>query len=153
MNFWCIYLGKERVGGCSKMHVYVWELIVSFYYRTTWLMFTKLDRDEGDPGWGKKGQRGWGSLLQIFLSSDWKATATNQMHNQMHNNDLEACEMNCCWHINLAYLQKCLLYSSERSVPLGALVLKKPWPNCFFFSLICNFVSFTFLLRFNNTNR
>ena len=45
MNFWCIYLGKER-GGCAVMHVYVWEHIVSLYYRTTWWMFTKLDRDE-----------------------------------------------------------------------------------------------------------
>ena len=27
------------------------------------------------------------------------------------------------WHVNLAYLQKCLLYSGERSVPLGALVV------------------------------
>ena len=26
------------------------------------------------------------------------------------------------WHVNLAYLQKCSLYSGERSVPLGALV-------------------------------
>ena len=41
---WCIYLGKE--GGCAVMHVYVWEHIGSLYYRTTWWMFTKLDRDE-----------------------------------------------------------------------------------------------------------
>ena len=27
------------------------------------------------------------------------------------------------WHVNLAYLQKCSLYSGERSVPLGALVI------------------------------
>ena len=50
----------------------------------------------------------------------------------MHSYDLEACEMKCCcfgsiwksnfWHVNLAYLQKCSLYSGERSVPLGALV-------------------------------
>ena len=45
MNFWCIYLGKEREGG-AVMHVYVWEHIVSLYYRNTWWMFTKLDRDE-----------------------------------------------------------------------------------------------------------
>ena len=25
MNFWFIYLGKERGGGCAVMHVYVWE--------------------------------------------------------------------------------------------------------------------------------
>ena len=74
------------------------------------------------------GHEGGGSLLQK-TSSDWKAT------NGMHSNDLEACEMKCCcfgsisksnfWHVNLAYLQKCSLYSGERSVPLGALVICK----------------------------
>ena len=35
MNFLCIYLGeKERGGGVALMHVYVWEHIFSFYYRT-----------------------------------------------------------------------------------------------------------------------
>ena len=33
MNFLCIYLG-EKVGGGALMHVYVWEHIVSLYYRT-----------------------------------------------------------------------------------------------------------------------
>ena len=33
MNFSCIYLGKERGG--AVMHVYLWENIVSLYYRTT----------------------------------------------------------------------------------------------------------------------
>ena len=28
------------------MHVYVWERIVSFYYRTAYLMFMKFGRDE-----------------------------------------------------------------------------------------------------------
>ena len=32
MNFLCIYLG-EKEGG-ALMHVYVWEYIVSLYYRT-----------------------------------------------------------------------------------------------------------------------
>ena len=44
MNFLCIYLGEGRGG--ALMHVYVWEHIVSIYYRTAWLMFTKLGRDE-----------------------------------------------------------------------------------------------------------
>ena len=44
MNFLCIYLGEGRGG--ALMHVYVWEHIVSLYYGTTWLMFTKLGRDE-----------------------------------------------------------------------------------------------------------
>ena len=33
MNFLCIYLGEKRGGG-ALMHVYVWEYIVSLYYRT-----------------------------------------------------------------------------------------------------------------------
>ena len=32
MNFLCIYLGEKRGG--ALMHVYVWEHIVCFYYRT-----------------------------------------------------------------------------------------------------------------------
>ena len=45
MNFLCIYLGEKR-GGVALMHVYVWEHIVSLYYRTALWMFTKLVRDE-----------------------------------------------------------------------------------------------------------
>ena len=36
---------------------------------------------------------GDGALLQESASSDWKATATNQMY----SNDLEACGMKCCY--------------------------------------------------------
>ena len=45
MNFLCIYLGEGKGGG-SLIHVHVLEHIVSLSYRTTWWMFTKLDRDE-----------------------------------------------------------------------------------------------------------
>ena len=45
MNFLCIYL-REKGGGGALMHVYVWEHIVSLYYRTALWMFTKLGRDE-----------------------------------------------------------------------------------------------------------
>ena len=34
MNFLCIYL-SEKGGRGALMHVYVWEYIVSLYYRTT----------------------------------------------------------------------------------------------------------------------
>ena len=44
MNFICIYLGEK--GGGALMHVYVWEHIVSLYYRTALWMLTKLGRDE-----------------------------------------------------------------------------------------------------------
>ena len=33
MNFLCIYLG-EKGGGVALMYVYVWEHLVSLYYRT-----------------------------------------------------------------------------------------------------------------------
>ena len=46
MNFLCIYLGEKKGGG-ALMHVYVWEHIVSLYYRIAKCMFTKLGRDEG----------------------------------------------------------------------------------------------------------
>ena len=46
MNFVCIYLGEKRGGGVALIHVYVWEHIVSLYYRTAQCMFTKLGRDE-----------------------------------------------------------------------------------------------------------
>ena len=39
LNFSCIYLGEGR--GALK-HVYVFEHIVSLYYRTAWWTFTKL---------------------------------------------------------------------------------------------------------------
>ena len=35
MNFnLCIYLGEKGGGGNALMHVYVWEHIVSLYYKT-----------------------------------------------------------------------------------------------------------------------
>ena len=81
------------------MHVYVWEHIVSLFYRTAQWMFTKLGRDEvlmarhmhkNDLAQGRIQGEG-GPLLQI-TSSDRKATATNRIH----TNDLEACVMKCC---------------------------------------------------------
>ena len=42
-----MYLFSRKKGwGGALMHVYVWELIVSLYYRTAEWMFTKLGRDE-----------------------------------------------------------------------------------------------------------
>ena len=87
------------------MHVYVWEHIVSLYYRTAKWMFMKLGRDEvlmvlykfccfsarsfqGRIQGGAKIGHG-GPLLQLTSASDWKATATNRRH----SNDLEACGM------------------------------------------------------------
>ena len=49
MNFneFSMNLFRWKGGGCTKlMHVYVWEHIVSLYYRTALWMFTKLGRDE-----------------------------------------------------------------------------------------------------------
>ena len=44
MNFLCVYLGEK--GGGALMHVYVWEHIISLYYRTGLWMFMKLGKDE-----------------------------------------------------------------------------------------------------------
>ena len=45
-NEFFMYLFRWRKGGGALMHVYVLEHIISLSYRTTWWMFTKLDRDE-----------------------------------------------------------------------------------------------------------
>ena len=34
MNFLCTYLGEKGRGALMHVHVYVWEHIVSLYYRT-----------------------------------------------------------------------------------------------------------------------
>ena len=44
MIFLCFYVGEWKGG--ALMHVYELEHIISLSYRTTWWMFTKLDRDE-----------------------------------------------------------------------------------------------------------
>ena len=36
----------RKGGGGALMYVYVWEHIVSLYYRTAWWMFMKFGRDE-----------------------------------------------------------------------------------------------------------
>ena len=107
MNFLCIYLGEVREG-VALMHVYEWKHIVSLSPRTVWWIFMKLARDEvlmvpyksccfsarsvqGRIQGGTK-NRSLGPLLERTSSSDWKATATNRMH----NNDQEACGMKCC---------------------------------------------------------
>ena len=49
MNFneFSMYLFRwKRGGGGAHIHVYVWEHIVSLYYRTAEWMFMKLGRDE-----------------------------------------------------------------------------------------------------------
>ena len=99
MNFLCIYLGEGKGGG-ALMHVYVLEHIFSLYYRTAWLMFTKLGRDEvlmaphmfkgvlarsarTDPGRGQnmsKGDPFFKKLLQI-----------GRLQRQ------EACGKKCCY--------------------------------------------------------
>ena len=46
-EFFNMYLFRWRKGGGGALiHVYVLEHIISLSYRTTWWMFTKLDRDE-----------------------------------------------------------------------------------------------------------
>ena len=76
-NIWfCIkYITKtELVRNLLHDTVYVWEHIVSLYYRTAKWMFTKFGRDEM-----LMAVEGGGCPLQKSSSSNWKATATNQM--------------------------------------------------------------------------
>ena len=90
------------------MHVYVWEHIVSLYYRTAYWMITKLGRHEvfmvpykcccfsarSIQGRIKgQGRRSRGVPFLGTSASDWKAIATNRMH----SNDLEACGMLYCY--------------------------------------------------------
>ena len=103
MNFLCIYLGEGRGGG-ALMHAYVWEHIVSVYYRTVYKTWQGW-RSHGPahalrccgqirPGGGGGGKIGHGvPLLQKTSSSDQKATETNQMD----SNYLEACGKKCCY--------------------------------------------------------
>ena len=121
MNFWCIYLGKERGG--AVMHMYVWEHTVSFTtepldgclrnligMKFSWpctciKMFRPYPPRGGSRVRHKLVKGAGGSLLQKTSSSDWKATATNRMH----NNDLEACEMKCCcfwFHSEVKFLTR-----------------------------------------------
>ena len=103
MNFLCIYL-REKGGGGALMHVYVWEHIVSLYYRTAKWMCTKFGRHEvlmvpfkcccfsarsvqgRIQGGAKVGHVGFPSSMNFCFRL---AIATNGMH----SNDLEACGM------------------------------------------------------------
>ena len=67
-------------GGVALIHVYVSERVLA---RST------QGRIQG------RAKIGDGGLLQESASSDWKATATNQMY----SNDLEACGMKCCYFL------------------------------------------------------
>ena len=66
---------------------------------------------------------GW--ILQERASSDWKATAKNQMY----SNDLEACGMKCCYflfHSEVNFFMRSL-FSGERQWPFWPLVYLLPW--------------------------
>ena len=127
--------GPKPLAFVALMHIYVWEHIVSLYYRTAWWMFTnlvgikytwpsiciKVFRPYLPKGGSRAGQKkvAGGPLLKKTYSSDWKATATNRMH----SNDLEACGMKCCFlfHSKVEFLTRSL-YSGERQWPFGPLV-------------------------------
>ena len=139
----CIYLGEGR--GVHKCMYILWEHIVSLSYRTDVWIFTKLGRDEvfmvpykcccfsarsvkgRIQGRAKIGQGG--PLLQRTSSSDWKATATNQMH----SNDLEACGMKYCYfwfHSEVKFL--------TRFRHLFGLIVILPCFNAIFVYFLCS---------------
>ena len=72
----------EPLNGCLRNLVGL-----KFSWSLTSVVIFNLIRPGADPGRGKNGPGG--PLLQRTFSSDWKATATNQMH----SNDVEACVM------------------------------------------------------------
>ena len=77
-------------------------------------------RIQGRAKIGDRAGGGGGGLLQESASSDWKATATNQMY----SNDLEACGMKCCYflfHSEVNFFMRSL-FSGERQWPFGPLV-------------------------------
>ena len=116
-----MHLFRWRKEGSALMHVYVLEHIVSLSYRTDRWIFTKLGRDEalmapyncccfsarsvqGRIQGGVKIGHG-GPFLQRTSSSDRKAKVANLMH----SNDLQACEMKCCYfwfHCGVKYLTR-----------------------------------------------
>ena len=44
--YFYLFLNVKKGGGGAPVHVYVLEHRVSLNYRITWLIFTKLGRDE-----------------------------------------------------------------------------------------------------------
>ena len=107
-----MYLFRWRKGGGALMHVYLLEHIISLSYRTTWWMFTKLDRDEvpvyrlfgklhpgADPGGGggggnlpKIGQLGVPSPKDFFFRSECNSNKPNASPYP----ELKYCDCCCC---------------------------------------------------------
>ena len=95
------------------MHVYVWEHIVSLYYKTAKWMFTKLGRDDHEvlmvpykyccfsarsvqgriQGGAKIGHRGSPFFKKLLLHDNHLQTGKVTATNRMHSNDLKACGM------------------------------------------------------------
>ena len=70
-----------------------WNLVgMKYSWSLTSVVAFQPDPPRGGSRAGQKEVTG-GPLLQETSSSDWKATATNQMH----SNDLEACGKKCCY--------------------------------------------------------
>ena len=107
MNFLCIYLGEKR-GGCTNAGICMGRHSQPLLQNRLMDVY-ELGRDEvlmvpyqcccfsarfvqGRIQGGAKIGHGGGPLLQRTFSSDWKATATNQMH----SSDLEACGKKGC---------------------------------------------------------
>ena len=139
---------KEGGGGVALMYLYVWEHIVSLYYRTAEWMFTKLGRDEilmahalrcigkihpgADPG-AKIGHGG--PLLQWTSSSEQKATATNQMD----SNDLEAYGKKRCYFWFHFWCDFDVFLDLVILVYFNATLIDLYAVKCFFCIILCNF--------------
>ena len=87
----CICMGTQSAFTTESLNGCLWNLVGMKY---SWpCTCIKMFRPYPPRGGSRVKQKlvtwGGGPLLQKTSSSDWKATATNQMH----SNDLEACEM------------------------------------------------------------
>ena len=80
-------------------------------------------------GEAKIGQKGWGSFFKKLLLQTGRQQQQTECITMIYKYVrwsvvvFGSIQQSNFWHVNLlAYLQKCSLYSGERSVPLGALV-------------------------------
>ena len=134
-----MYLFRWRKGGCTYACICIgtqtlttelldgclWNLVgmKCSWHRTCIKVFWP-DLPKGGSRAGRK--IGDGGLLQESASSDWKATATNQMY----SNDLEACGMKCCYflfHSEVNFL--CVHCSQVSDSGLLGLLLRVKFAN------------------------
>ena len=134
-----MYLFRQRKRGCSNacvcMGTYSQPLLQNHLMDVyeTWYGWSSHDpahalrcfghiRPGAGPGWGKNRSKGLGvpSSKNFFFRQE--GNSNKPKHVKWSVVVFGSIQKSNFLHVNLAYLQKCSLYSGERSVPLGALV-------------------------------